>query len=265
MKKIIGSIVLAIGLIFFIPYAVNWLFSKSALCDLMVARWTEAEALGYGGDVLSFIGTVVLGAVAVYQTSKAHGQTDRANQLAQDALTQTERANELATQMQKLEQANFVSMVSVSDVQVEKRSVAHPNYLNRDMPNRENIDLTADGFECANCYHIDTMFLNNGDYPIVQIISHAGTRGSTTFLLYGMKDRDSAVYIPPHGKQAIRFIVPSAVFDKNLEYKFSLSVDLINIYDYTTRATIHIKDLEKQNGRLDYSYRLAKFTDVKPQ
>lgn len=80
-----------------------------------------------------------------------------------------------------------------------------------------------------------------------------------------MKNVDCAIYIPPHGKQAIRFVVPRTMFEKTETYKFSLSVDFINIFDYATRATIHITDLEMKNHKLEYFYRLAKFTDVRPQ
>ena len=126
MNKIIGCIVLSIALIFFIPMAVNWLFKKPALCEPMVAKWNEADALVYGGDVLSFIGTVVLGAIAVFQTRKAYEQTERANQLAKDALVQTEKANKLANQMQKLAQARFVSMVAVKKLWIKKQSFKNP-------------------------------------------------------------------------------------------------------------------------------------------
>lgn len=262
---IIGGIVLVLlagALSSFAPFWTCWLFSKS---EFLATNWNRADILDYWGNVLSVVGTVVLGVIAILQTSKAHEQTDRANQLAQNALMQTEKANKLAAQMQKLEQANFVSMVSVSNVQVGKRSAENPKYKNMDMPNIEIIDLTADSFRSTFCYHIDTMFENDSDYPIVQIICHAGAHDNMTYLLYGMKSVDCAIYIPPHGKQAIRFIVPREIFEKNDTYKFSLSVALINIYDYATRATIHISDLEMKNHKLEYSYRLAKFIDVRPQ
>lgn len=183
---IIGGVVLLIltgALIFTAPRWICCLFSKS---EFWATNWSNADILNYGGSVLSFVGTVVLGIIAVLQTSKAHDQTDRANQLAQDALIQTEKANKLAAQMQKLEQANFVSMVSVSNVQVGKRSAEHPMYKNMDMPNIEIVDLTANDFRSTFCYHIDTMFENDSDYPIVQIICHAGARNNMTYLLYGI-------------------------------------------------------------------------------
>ena len=38
-----------------------------AISEAFVAEWDAGDALGYYGAILSFIGTVVLGALALYQ------------------------------------------------------------------------------------------------------------------------------------------------------------------------------------------------------
>jgi len=77
-----------------------------------ITLWEVEDALSFYGSYLSFVGTVVLGIVAVYQNRKAH---------------------QLNEQMQKLQQVQFVSMVSISRLEINKRSAENPNYLNPNM------------------------------------------------------------------------------------------------------------------------------------
>lgn len=268
MKKILG-VVLSFGLIFFIPYAVNWLFSNPAPCDLMVARWNEAEALGYGGDVLSFVGTVVLGAIAVYQTSQAHGQTERANQLAQDALTQTEKANELAAQMQKLEQAKFVSMVSyrgkdriIHEVASSQASSIHKTSLST----YDYFDLGGNNPQSERYFIIDAEIENKSEFPIVQIGIHPGTMENSNCILYGMKTYvENAVYIPANSKGEIRIGIPADILKSTNTTALSLTFIFTNIFDYNTRARLDIENLGVMGKFTNTTYRLAKFVDVKPK
>lgn len=77
--KTIGITVLVI----IVPMLVTHVLFKINLgCYYVVAEWDAGDMLGYFGDVLSFLGTFVLGYVAI---------------------TQTERANSLSNEMVKLE------------------------------------------------------------------------------------------------------------------------------------------------------------------
>ena len=46
-----------------IPFVTNILFKINATTDIFVAEWSAGDALGYYGATLSFLGTVVLGAL----------------------------------------------------------------------------------------------------------------------------------------------------------------------------------------------------------
>jgi hypothetical protein len=46
-----------------IPFVTNILFKINATTDIFVAEWSAGDALGYYGAILSFLGTVVLGAL----------------------------------------------------------------------------------------------------------------------------------------------------------------------------------------------------------
>ena len=50
-----------------IPFIINLLFKINSNICFLQAEWSAGDALGYYGAVLSFLGTVVLGALALYQ------------------------------------------------------------------------------------------------------------------------------------------------------------------------------------------------------
>ena len=48
-----------------------------AISEAFVAEWDAGDALGYYGAILSFIGTVVLGALALYQNHIIKTEADK--------------------------------------------------------------------------------------------------------------------------------------------------------------------------------------------
>ncbi len=209
-----------------------------------ITLWQPADTLAFYGSYLSFVGTVVLGAVAVYQNKKAQ---------------------DLNEQLQKLQQAQYISMVSVRKVIIETRSSVTPNFLNTQMRDINVVNLTADGFDSKNCYHIDVEFKNDSDYPIVQMQIHPGARTNGNCQLYGMKNLiDQAVYIAKGESACFRYIVPCEIFEKTQQYGLQLSITFINVFDYATPAALHITNLQDKHHRNEYQYRLSKFTDVRP-
>lgn len=222
-----------------IPFAINELYKKG---NGYITLWQASDVLAFYGSYLSFIGTAILGIVAVYQNKKAH---------------------KLNEQMQILQQAQFVSMISVCGVMISQQSANHPKYVNKKMYELEYIDLKSNGFQSSRCYHIDIMFCNSSQYPIVQCVIHAGKRGNGNSVFYGIVDyKETSIYIPEQGKQAIRFIVPSKMFEETQNYNLALCVDFINVFNYKTSATIQLEDLENAAQANKYSYRLSKLIDV---
>ena len=261
------------------PPVIDELFDIPAPNWFLAVSWDKEEALGYFGDALSFLGTVILGAVAVFQTDrankqtdianayakKANDQTDRANQLTQDAIEQTKIANELAAQMQKLEQANYYSIVSVEALMVNKQIVSQPKYRNAAMPDPEILDMVSqDYLSCHHCYHVDVRFKNESKYPIVQMATHAYGRYDSPSVKYGIKDVCSDIYIAPEETCDIRFLIPTTAFEKYKEYKIVLSLSFVNVFDYASRANITIDDVSTPSSIKDYTYRLEKFSGLMP-
>lgn len=60
-----------------IPFIINVLFKIYSPIYLFEAEWSAGDALGYYGDVLAFIGTVVLGALALYQNHIIKKEADK--------------------------------------------------------------------------------------------------------------------------------------------------------------------------------------------
>lgn len=65
-------IILIIVIIILPIIFIHLLFKINSNCYWIQAEWEAGEILGYFGDVLSFIGTVILGYIAIAQTEKAN-------------------------------------------------------------------------------------------------------------------------------------------------------------------------------------------------
>ena len=77
-KIIFSFICIAIlFMLFGVPFLINLLYKVDATVDIFAAEWSAGEALSYYGAILSFIGTVVLGALALYQNHIIKVETDK--------------------------------------------------------------------------------------------------------------------------------------------------------------------------------------------
>ena len=242
LKHKVCTFITGILIVIFIPIVINESYKAG---EGYVTIWGAADALSFYGSFLSFIGTVILGLVAIWQNNKAH---------------------KLNEQLQKLEQAQFVSMVSAKLVTIEKRSSSTPNFVNTQMPQMEVFDLKSDTFNSQQCYYIDVEIENNSKYPIVQMKIHPGARTNGNGQIYGMKNVvDRAIYIPSGKSACFRYIVPCEIFERFQKFGLQLSLDFINVFDYTTPANLYIPDLSKSGRNVEYKFRLLKFIDVRPQ
>lgn len=60
-----------------VPFAINLLFKVDTKINVFQAEWSAGDALGYYGAVLSFLGTVILGALALYQNHIIKEEADK--------------------------------------------------------------------------------------------------------------------------------------------------------------------------------------------
>ena len=267
--RILIGIIAMIVAILVIPLIINWIFLIPACCEFFAVEWESKDTLSYYGDVLGYVGTVVLGAIAVYQTSKAYDQTEKANQFAKDSIAQTEKANTLAEQMQKLEQAKFLSMVSIKKLYVNKRSINTPKYHTPEMPDPIIFDMVdKEYWAFTNCYHIDVIFDNKSEYPIVELLVKAEGYNGEANIKHGIRVDENIVYIDSHEERAIRFIIPAHFFEQYKNDGILFNLTFVNVFDYRTYATIDIKELDNYCSRSirdGYIYRILKVSDVKPK
>lgn len=259
LKKLLTNIWFYVRMFFvslLIPPIINWMFRVGTETgEGIVTMWQAADALSFAGDYLSFFGTVILGAVAVFQTDKANAQT--------------EKANELATQMQKLEQAKFVSMVSLitSGRRTQEVSANQAKSIHKtSMSEYEYFDLSSNEPKSNRYIILDAEIQNDSDYPIVQIGIHPGVLGSSACMLLGMTNYlESAVYIPAREKYDIRIGIPADLIKSSGTKDLSLNIEYTNIFDYRTRARLDIRELGVSSRYPTTTYRLAKYIDVKPE
>lgn len=71
-------------------------------------KYKWLEAVWNPGDLLAFLGTVVLGYIAVYQTKKANDMTEQANQIA-------EQANKTSARLMDLQEAEYIPIITITD------------------------------------------------------------------------------------------------------------------------------------------------------
>ena len=64
-------------LIFFIPLLINILFKFDFNIWWLESEWSAGDALNFFGSILSFIGTIVLGTISIWQTSKANNLSEK--------------------------------------------------------------------------------------------------------------------------------------------------------------------------------------------
>lgn len=266
LKKLLTNIwfyVALFALSLLIPFGINEIYKIGQGWDnAYITLWDASDVFSYFGSYLSFFGSIVLGAVAVIQTADANKQTAEANK-------QTERANELAAQMQKLEQAKFVSMVSlitngrrIQEVQASQAKTIHK----ASMSSFDYFDLCADTPKSTRYFILDAEVENNSEYPLVHIGIHPGIVGNSNCILYGMRNlTESAVYIAPNSKRDIRIAIPADLLKKAGTTALSLSIVFTNIFDYQTRARLDIETLGVVGKYPTTTYRLAKFVDIKPK
>lgn len=76
-KELCIAILLLLIIIIGIPIAINWLYKQAALSTFFVAEWEAADALSYYGSVLTFLGTVALSTLSLWQNHQIKAGNDK--------------------------------------------------------------------------------------------------------------------------------------------------------------------------------------------
>ena len=71
LLKVLSWLILGVILLFvLIPIAINFLFERQAPVDILVAKWSAADALSYTAGALAFLGTMFLGWISWSQNNQ---------------------------------------------------------------------------------------------------------------------------------------------------------------------------------------------------
>lgn len=236
--------ILALSALFMLPLViVHVLYKWSLGCDFWASEWTAGDMIGYIAGFEAFLGTFILGIVAVYQNKQAY---------------------KMNAELQKMQQVQFVSMISLSKVYVNVRSKQYPQYMTTGFEHPEIVNMVDDEFPCANCFHIDAVFANESQYPIVQItvlfndVFHQK-------LLGGVPVFEHPVYIGAKSTSNIRLIIPYDLHKQTGQTSLIIKVCFTNVFDYTTISTLTFPTVSEDHKESNHTYRLAKFTDVRPK
>jgi len=160
-------------------------------------------------------------------------------------------------------------MISVNKLYVNQRSISNPNYHTSEIDNPILFDMVdRDFWAFTQCYHVDVIFENISDYPIVELYGHARGFSGDAKIRHGLKPAWAAFYISSHEAHAIRFIIPSYFFEKHPQDGLRIDLEFVNVFDFHTFATIKIEELAKWKNstiKKGYIYQIQKVTDIKPQ
>lgn len=285
LKKILCNVWFYIILIIaslIAPFVINELYKFGQEHNVWYyTLWEAKDVFAFLGDYLSFFGTIVLGAVAVFQTDRANklaenannqtdtanklaekatNQTDTANSLARDALKQAERANELSLQMHRLEQSKFFSIVSINNLEIHERSEDSLHYHDKNFPNPKIFNLVnTERSEILNCYHIDFIIKNESEFPIDSI--RVNCKGRFEAVNYRLKETTETVYIAPYSMYVIRVVIPADYLKKDKAYNITIDIFYQNIFGYETHAQLVIDDISKEYNH-KYTYQFQRIFDI---
>lgn len=230
-----------------VPLLINWLYILGEDGRGYRTKWCAPDALAYFGSVLSLLGTVILGAIAIYQNDNAY----RLNQ-----------------KMQLLESAKFFTVLSINNLDA-RRIAFEPQYKDSprmiDYPIEIDIYLASENYS-GECYHIDVALENSSEYPVIQCIVCIKGLEEDAERRYGVLTRkEQYISLPSNKVTGIRFFVPCEPIDATEKDTIDLDLSFVNVFGYATKMTVSIGNLQKPGDRKTracFQYRLAKFSDI---
>ena len=139
------------------------LLAVPAICLFIVninvnlEKCTSGDWVTFGGEVMSYIGTVVLGGIALFQTQQA-------NALAEKSVEQTEKANELSKKLMTFSEREHSIFFGVEEVILKAATNNCMSFLEGD-----RIRLCDTEFTPQHCVGFVLSIFNYSNYPIVNI------------------------------------------------------------------------------------------------
>jgi len=217
---------------FIIP---NYIFQSYKSNDEM--QWSSLDVLAFYGAFLSFLGSVVLGYIAVYQNR---------------------RANKINKELCNLQAAQYTSIITITKVEFQCGG-----FSNQGGPNGQRIVNLFNG-QTASSNSIYVYFNNQSMYPIVRIkISVEEPERSTREKLGISNSCEAAINLPPN--QAITnliIVVPPNLIHE--EYRLGLRVWFMNIFGFEIETFLSFPDLSSKTAEREYIFSYVSVNNMNP-
>ena len=116
MKRKVCISVICIFLIVGVPIVIQFVSLIHTSNGFLIEKWTAGELLNYYGTILTFLGTIILGIIAVRQNDQIKEISDE--------------SNKLNLRMLKLEECARKSYVSLKDISLSSNNVVTAKFEN---------------------------------------------------------------------------------------------------------------------------------------
>ncbi len=224
-KTVIFICVAILLLVLVMPLLIDGAYILGERWLIIRTKWDAADALSFYGSTLSLLGTVVLGAISIYQNRNAH---------------------KLNLQMQQLERAKFTSMISLSELKVRRVHNKRDHKLKEiAIEITEIVDFLGEK-ATGECYIIEMLLRNSSSYPVVQFTASVSVRNQDGFFTNARYPIVcQGLSIPEHGATGVRFIIPCQQVDEAKNHDLQLGLEFVNIFNFSTSATVFIENVPK--------------------
>lgn len=196
MKKLLDWIVrhkiqtaLIISGLFIIPLVtIHVLFSFSTQNDFIAAKWSAGDLIGYIAGFYAFVGTVALGALALWQNEQANLETKKANDMSNRLVQLTEQANAMNKRLLDIENSrhscNIILYRQGKQIQGQEQSTV-------------NLSNECDAFDAAT-KELFFCIMNHGEAMLkeVKVIFPGGLFFSSAITLAKGEFRNVTMQIP---------------------------------------------------------------------
>lgn len=233
---LLGIVLLCVFFIFLVPLILNNLYYQKAPYDFLKVGYGINDILGYYSAVLTFVGTISLGGITVYQNYKSQEKTEEINRLT-------------------------------LELQKKSMALAEQDYKRKEMleeeKNTPKFELKSQG--CNGRYSNLQGYLKNISVTIVseiKSISFDVIDSNGTTIISCTSSRSRATSLESGAESYIDFKNPELISDEkevkygNTYYKSLKDVDLIWKFQCTNqyskmfyyKASVHIEDSDEFKG-----------------
>ena len=220
-----------------VPF-VFYIFFRRCLCF-------SATFWGFYGSYLSFVGTVVLGIIAVWQNKKIRVQAENENRRIADE-------NE---KLLRLQEAQYVSMISITKPTAQLRNVTDWKSSNGE-PAFTFIDLFGTDSAVTGICCFDFALKNESNFPISKVITHLQICNCNRIDTSLVRDNDMTLYIKANGEQYVRIGIPTNFPSQAVsgmpyqsDYEETAEIELliisVNVFGYKTVSKLKFTNIRR--------------------